>query len=114
MQETQELADKINGRIDDFRAKLRETAKAAKEAAKNSPQPDLAGDETGAVSMMEPPPQPKETLTISNVVVDDLASKGLYNWGRSGDQLESEKLTLMKKIVQILEGGNSTEPVMEA
>lgn len=114
MQNAQELADKISGKIDDFRAKLRETANAAKEAAKNSPQPDLAGDETGAVSMMEPPAQPKETLTISNVEVDDLASKGLYNWGRSGDRLESEKLTLMKKIVQILEGGDSAEPVMEA
>lgn len=114
MQDAQELADKISGKIDDFRAKLRETAKAAKEAAKNSPQPDLAGDETGAVSTMEPPAQPKETLTISNVDVDDLASKGLYNWGRSGDRLESEKLTLIKRIVRILEGGDSAEPVMEA
>lgn len=114
IEEAQRVADKVEKTADELREKLAAAAEKAKEAAKNKKNTDLSGDETGAVSMMEPPPQPKETLTISNVEVDDLASKGLYNWGRSGDRLESEKLTLMKKIVQILEGGDSTEPVMEA
>lgn len=114
IEEAQKVADKVEKTADELREKLAAAAEKAKEAAKNKKNTDLSGDETGAVSMMEPPPQPKETLTISNVEVDDLASKGLYNWGRSGDRLESEKLTLMKKIVQILEGGDSTEPVMEA
>lgn len=114
IEEAQRVADKVEKTADELREKLAAAAEKAKEAAKNKKNTDLSGDETGAGSMMEPPPQPKETLTISNVEVDDLASKGLYNWGRSGDRLESEKLTLMKKIVQILEGGDSTEPVMEA
>lgn len=114
IEEAQRVADKVEKTADELREKLAAAAEKAKEAAKNKKNTDLSGDETGAVSMMEPPPQPKETLTIANVEVDDLASKGLYNWGRSGDRLESEKLTLMKKIVQILEGGDSTEPVMEA
>ncbi len=114
IEEAQRVADKVEKTADELREKLAAAAEKAKEAAKNKKNTDLSGDETGAVSMMEPPPQPKETLTIANVEVDALASKGLYNWGRSGDRLESEKLTLMKKIVQILEGGDSTEPVMEA
>lgn len=114
IEEAQRVADKVEKTADELREKLAAAAEKAKEAAKSKKNTDISGDETGAVSMMEPPPQPKETLTISNVEVDDLASKGLYNWGRSGDRLESEKLTLMKKIVQILEGGDSTEPVMEA
>ena len=114
IEEAQKVASEIEKTADTLRGKLAAAAEKAKEEAKKKKNTDLSGDETGAVSTMEPPPQPKETLTISNVEVDDLASKGLYNWGRSGDRLESEKLTLMKKIVQILEGGNSTEPVMEA